>query len=386
MKNPTKLQRRFVRRLDQVEQLGAAEKQALAPVGERFVFRATPYYLGLIDWNDPDDPIRRIVVPTTDEIAETDDILDASNETSNTKVHGLQHKYGQTALLLVTEVCAAYCRFCFRKRLFMDEVHETSLNISEGLRYIREHPEISNVLLTGGDSLMMSSGRLAEVFRKLREIDHVRIIRLGTKVPAFEPQRITEDPELLKAIRKYSEPERRIYVMAHFNHPRELTEVARKGLRLLLESGAIVLNQTPLLRGVTDHPDTIVELFNRLSYMGVPPYYLFQCRPTEGNDTFKVTLRDGCRLFDEAMVRMSGLAKRARYVMSHETGKIQILGVTAEYILMKYHQAKYPSDQNRILVLPWREGAAWLDDLLPEVGSELPTVSWGAASEGSSFF
>ncbi len=386
MKNPTKLQRRFVRRLDQVEQLGAAEKQALAPVGERFVFRATPYYLGLIDWNDPDDPIRRIVVPTTDEIAETDDILDASNETSNTKVHGLQHKYGPTALLLVTEVCAAYCRFCFRKRLFMDEVHETSLNISEGLRYIREHPEISNVLLTGGDSLMMSSGRLAEVFRKLREIDHVRIIRLGTKVPAFEPQRITEDPELLQAIRKYSEPERRIYVMAHFNHPRELTEVARKGLRLLLESGAIVLNQTPLLRGVNDHPDTIVELFNRLSYMGVPPYYLFQCRPTEGNDTFKVTLQDGCRLFDEAMVRMSGLAKRARYVMSHETGKIQILGVTREYILMKYHQAKYPSDQNRILVLPWREGAAWLDDLLPEVGSDIPAVSWGAASEGSSFF
>ncbi|MEE9226680.1 MAG: KamA family radical SAM protein [Acidobacteriota bacterium] len=386
MKNPTKLQRRFVRRLDQVEQLSAAEKQALAPVGERFVFRATPYYLGLIDWNDPDDPIRRIVVPTTDEIAETDDILDASNETSNTKVHGLQHKYGPTALLLVTEVCAAYCRFCFRKRLFMDEVHETSLDISEGLRYIREHPEISNVLLTGGDSLMMSSGRLAEVFRKLREIEHVRIIRLGTKVPAFEPQRITEDPELLQAIRKYSEPERRIYVMAHFNHPRELTEVARKGLRLLLESGAIVLNQTPLLRGVNDHPDTIVELFNGLSYMGVPPYYLFQCRPTEGNDTFKVTLQDGCRLFDEAMVRMSGLAKRARYVMSHETGKIQILGVTAEYVLMKYHQAKYPSDQNRILVLPWREGAAWLDDLLPEVGSELPTVSWGAASEGSSFF
>ncbi|MEE8184291.1 MAG: KamA family radical SAM protein [Acidobacteriota bacterium] len=386
MKNPTKLQRRFVRQLDQVEQLGTAEKQALAPVGERFVFRATPYYLGLIDWNDPDDPIRRIVVPTTDEIAETDDILDASNETSNTKVHGLQHKYGPTALLLVTEVCAAYCRFCFRKRLFMDEVHETSLDISEGLRYIREHPEISNVLLTGGDSLMMSSGRLAEVFRKLREIDHVRIIRLGTKVPAFEPQRITEDPELLQAIRKYSEPERRIYVMAHFNHPRELTEVARKGLRLLLESGAIVLNQTPLLRGVNDHPDTIVELFNSLSYMGVPPYYLFQCRPTEGNDTFKVTLRDGCRLFDEAMLRMSGLAKRARYVMSHETGKIQILGVTAEYVLMKYHQAKYPSDQNRILVLPWREGAAWLDDLLPEVGSELPAVSWGAASEGSSFF
>jgi L-lysine 2,3-aminomutase len=137
---------------------------------------------------------------------------------------------------------------------------------------------------------------------------------------------------------------------------------------------------------VNDHPDTIVELFNSLSYMGVPPYYLFQCRPTEGNDTFKVTLRDGCRLFDEAMLRMSGLAKRARYVMSHETGKIQILGVTAEYVLMKYHQAKYPSDQNRILVLPWREGAAWLDDLLPEVGTELQAVSWGAASEGSSFF
>ncbi|MEE8184582.1 MAG: KamA family radical SAM protein, partial [Acidobacteriota bacterium] len=131
---------RFVRKLDQVGQLTEAEKKSLAPVGQRFVFRATPYYLGLIDWEDPGDPLRRIVIPTGAEIDETEDVLDASDEASNTKVRGLQHKYPQTALLLVTEVCASYCRFCFRKRLFMDDVHETSLDISEGLEYIRRHP------------------------------------------------------------------------------------------------------------------------------------------------------------------------------------------------------------------------------------------------------
>jgi KamA family protein len=360
-----KLERRFVRSVDQVEQLSAAEQESLAPVGERFVFRATPYYLNLIDWDDPDDPIRRIVIPNEAEIEETDDVLDASDEASNTKVRGLQHKYPQTALLLVTEVCASYCRFCFRKRLFMDDVSETSLDISRGLEYIRRHSEINNVLLTGGDSLMLSSGRLGDVFRRLREIDHVRIIRLGTKVPAFDPQRVTRDPELLDVISKYSLPDRRIYVMAHFNHPRELTEESREALRLLLDAGAIVVNQTPLLRGVNDRPEIIAELFNELSYLGVPPYYLFQCRPTEGNDTFKVTLREGVRIFDRARARMSGLAKRARYCMSHATGKVQILGLTNGHIILKYQQAKNPADENRLMVLPLSANAAWLDDLVP---------------------
>jgi KamA family protein len=373
--NQRKFPRRFLRSLDQVEQLSAAERYSLAAVGRRFVFRATPYYLSLIDWNDPDDPLRKIVIPTEAEIDETEGVLDASDEASNTKIRGLQHKYRQTALLLVTEVCASYCRFCFRKRLFMDDVHETSLDISRGVDYIRRHPEINNVLLTGGDSLMMSARRLAEVFRRLREIEHVRIIRLGTKVPAFEPQRITEDPDLLEVISKYSLPDRRIYVMAHFNHPRELTEASREALRLLLAHGAIVVNQTPLLRGVNDRPGVIAELFNELSYLGVPPYYLFQCRPTEGNDSFKVPLREGARIFDRAMEKMSGLAKRARYCMSHATGKVQILGLSNGHIILKYHQAKNPADQNRLLVLPLGPDAAWLDDLLPERVIERPYVA-----------
>ena len=354
---------RFVRKLDQVGQLTEAEKKSLAPVGQRFVFRATPYYLSLIDWEDPGDPLRRIVIPTGAEIDETEDVLDASDEASNTKVRGLQHKYPQTALLLVTEVCASYCRFCFRKRLFMDDVHETSMDISEGLEYIRRHPEINNVLLTGGDSLMLSSRRLGEIFRQLREIEHIRIIRLGTKVPAFEPARITGDAELLQTIAKYSEPRRRIYVMAHFNHPRELTDLSREALRLLMAHGAIVVNQTPLLGGVNDDPDTIAELFNELSYMGVPPYYLFQCRPTEGNDTFKVTLGDGMRIFEKAREKMSGLAKRARYCMSHASGKVEILGISNGQIIFKYHQAKNQLDRNRLMVLPLKPDDCWLDDL-----------------------
>lgn len=363
MKEESQSMGRFVRKLDQVGQLTKAEKESLAPVGQRFVFRATPYYLSLIDWEDPGDPIRRIVIPTGAEIDETEDVLDASDEASNTKVRGLQHKYPQTALLLVTEVCAAYCRFCFRKRLFMDDVHETSLDISEGLEYIRRHPEINNVLLTGGDPLMLSSRRLGEIFAQLREIEHIRIIRLGTKVPAFEPARITGDAELLKTIARYSEPRRRIYVMAHFNHPRELTDLSREALRLLLAHGAIVVNQTPLLGGVNDAPDTIAELFNELSYLGVPPYYLFQCRPTEGNDTFKVSLKDGMRIFEKAREKMSGLAKRARYCMSHASGKVEILSISNGQIFLKYHQAKNRLDRNRLMVLPLEGDDSWLDDL-----------------------
>ena len=150
---------KYLTKLAQIPQLSEAERSDLEKVNEQFVFRTNDYYQSLIDWNDPDDPIRRIVMP---DIQELDDWgqLDASNEEKYTKVKGLEHKYTSTALLLVNEVCAAYCRFCFRKRLFMDENDEVTKDITEGLEYIREHKEITNVLLTGGDPMIMSTSKL----------------------------------------------------------------------------------------------------------------------------------------------------------------------------------------------------------------------------------
>ena len=144
---------KYFTKLDQIHELNEEERAALKNVTEKFAFRANEYYLSLIDWNDPEDPIRRIIIPNMGELDEWG-MLDASNESAYTMVHGLQHKYGSTAVLLVTDTCGGYCRFCFRKRLFIDGFDEVARDVAEGIRYIREHEELTNILVTGGDPLM----------------------------------------------------------------------------------------------------------------------------------------------------------------------------------------------------------------------------------------
>ena len=352
---------KYLTKLEQIPQLSVAEKEELEKVNEQFVFRTNDYYQSLIDWNDPDDPIRRFVMP---DIQELDDWgqLDASNEEKYTKVKGLEHKYTSTALLLVNEVCAAYCRFCFRKRLFMDENDEVTKDISEGLEYIRKHKEITNVLLTGGDPMIMSTSKLEPIIKQIREIDHVKIIRIGTKIPAFNPHKIVNDPSLHEMIKTYSKDEKKIYIMAHFNHPRELTEIAVKGLNMLMQSGAIVVNQTPLIKGVNDDPDVLAELFNRLSFIGVPPYYVFLCRPTLGNEPFAIPVEDGYEIFEAARNKCSGLAKRARLVMSHETGKVEMVGMSDGQVFFKYNRSANVENNARFLVFESNPDAYWFDD------------------------
>jgi len=353
---------RYIRDVNQIPQLTPRERAILSKVTERYPFRANTYYLGLIDWDDPEDPIRRIVIPEVGEL-ETDGVLDPSDEAAVTVARGTEHKYRNTVVLLVSEVCGTLCRFCFRKRLFMQSNDEVSVDVSRGLEYIRRHPEVDNVLLTGGDALILGSRRLDRILGALRDIPHVRVIRIGTKIPAFNPYRILDDPELCRTLARHSQEDRRIYIMVHFNHPRELTEVAVEGLSRLLESRAVVVNQTPLLKGVNDDPAIIAELFNKLSHVGVPPYYLFQGRPIDGNADFRVPLRRGYRIFELAKKRMSGLAKRARYAMSHASGKVEILGFLEGEVVLKYHQAKDPDDLGHLFSLPCPSDACWLDDL-----------------------
>ena len=352
---------KYLTKLGQIPQLSDAEREDLEKVNEQFIFRSNEYYQSLIDWDDPNDPIRRIVVPDVQELDDWGQ-LDASNEEKYTKVKGLEHKYTSTALLLVNEVCAAYCRFCFRKRLFMDENEEVTKDISEGLEYIRQHPEVSNVLLTGGDPMIMSTSKLEPIMKSLRKIDHVKIIRIGTKIPAFNPYRIINDPSLHEMIRTYSTGEKKIYVMAHFNHPRELTPVAVKGLNMLMQSGAVVVNQTPMIKGVNDDPEVLAELFNRLSFIGVPPYYVFLCRPTLGNEPFAIPIEEGYEVFEQARSRCSGLAKRARLVMSHETGKIEMVGISKGQVFLKYNRSADVENDAKFLVFNSNPDAYWFDD------------------------
>lgn len=355
---------KYVRDVSKLDMIPPEAREIMKKVSERYVFRANDYYLGLIDWNDPDDPIRRLVVPDEAELSDWGQ-LDASNEESITVAKGVQHKYPHTVLLLVNEVCGAYCRYCFRKRLFIDGNDETSLDISEGLAYIRSKPQITNVLLTGGDPLILSTRRILAIIEALQSIDHVRIIRIGTKMPAFNPWRVLDDQELLDGLSKASTPDKRIYVMAHFDHPRELTEPAVAGIDALLRAGVIVVNQCPLIRGINDDPKVLADMFRRLSFIGAPQYYLFQGRPTAGNEPYEVPIVEGYHIFEDAKKRVSGLAKRARFAMSHESGKIEIVGVDDAHIYMRFHRAKDPRDEGRFMVFHRDDEAYWLDQLTP---------------------
>jgi len=355
---------RYVKNIAKLDQVPEAQRELLEKVSQRYVFRANDYYLGLIDWDDPADPIKKLIVPDERELNDWGEI-DASNEAAVTVARGCQHKYTDTALLLVNEVCGAYCRYCFRKRLFMDDNDETSLDITDGLEYIRSHSEITNVLLTGGDPLIMSTRRLLDIIGLVRDIPHVSIIRIGTKMPAFNPWRILDDDELVEGLSRLSTPENRIYVMAHFDHPRELTEPAIEGLDRLIRAGVVCVNQCPLLRGINDHPDVLAKLCKTLSFVGVPPYYIFQGRPTAGNEPYELPIVESYFIIEEAKKQLSGLAKRARFCMSHETGKIEILAVDEERIYLRYHRAKRAEDKGKFMVFHRDDDAYWLDQLVP---------------------
>lgn len=369
----------YLTRIDQLAQLSDRERTALEPVAERFAFRCNDYYLSLIDWDDPNDPIRRAVIPHAQELDEWGR-LDPSDEESYTVMPGLEHKYPSTVLLLVSNVCESICRYCFRKRVFIRPQWEYLRDAPAAMAYIADHPEITNVLLTGGDPLTLPTSTLADIVERLRRIEHVQIVRIGTRTPAFNPYRILEDPTLTDMIRQHSTAEKRIYMMTHFIHPRELTDAAVEAVSRLQKAGAITANQMPLIRGVNDDPETLAALLAKLSFIGAVPYYIFQCRPAVGNKAYTVPIEAGCEIVEQAKSRVSGLAKRLRYVMSHASGKIEILGKVSGRMCFKYHRTADDADSGRLLAFTSNPGACWLDDydeMTVEYPANLPYRSHG---------
>jgi lysine 2,3-aminomutase len=353
---------RYITDVGKLKEIPEDERKRLEEVLKHFSFRTNDYYLSLINWNDPADPIRRIIIPDVCELQSWGDI-DPSDEAANYVAPGCQHKYPWTVIILVNEVCGGYCRFCFRKRIFSEESDEFSRDISGALEYVRSNKQITNVLLTGGDPLVLSTRKLDEIIGAVRAIDHVKIIRIGTKIPAFNPMRITEDSELPKVISRYSTPQKRIYFMIQFNNPKEISVHSEKAIDILLKTGAQVANQTPVLRGINDSPETLADLMAKLSHIGIPPYYFFQCRPTAGNKAYTVPIVEAYTKLEEAKKNVSGLAKRAKYVMSHSSGKIEIVGLTGKRIYLKYHRARDPRDEGRFMAYARDDNAYWLDDL-----------------------
>ena len=361
MGTETVVNRKYLTKIEQLEQLSEQERVELKKVTDKFAFRGNSYYLSLIDWDDPDDPIRKIIIPHLQELEEWGR-LDPSDEKTYTIMPGLEHKYNSTAVFLVSNVCDGICRFCFRKRVFIDPQSAYLRDLPAALQYVKQHREVTNVLLTGGDPLVLTTSKLENIVRQLSEIEHVQIIRIGTKIPAFNPYRIIDDPALLEMIETYGTGRKKIYVMTHVVHPRELTDVAVKAVGLLQRAGAMLANQTPLIRGLNDNPEVMAELLRQLSFIGAVPYYIFQCRPALGNKAYTVPIERGYEIVEQAKSRLSGLAKRARYAMSHSTGKVEIIGKTKDLVYFRYHRAADDQDSGRCLAFKSNPNACWLDD------------------------
>jgi lysine 2,3-aminomutase len=343
--------------------LSAEEGEKLQEVIDIHPMSIPRYYLSLIDRKDPNDPIRKMAVPSVDEL-DVSGFYDTSGEKDNTKLPGLQHKYKNTVLLLSANVCSMYCRHCFRKRMVGLSNDEVMGRFNEAYEYIAAHPEVNNVLISGGDSLILPTQVLSHLLEKLTKLPHLDYIRFGTRMVLTYPDRILKDNELLEVFQAYSKKDRRIYLSTQFNHPNEITEQSTEAVNRIIESGVIVNNQTVLLRGVNDTPETLASLQKNLVRIGVNPYYVFQCRPVKRvKNHFQVPLAEGYRIVDEARGMLDGISKRFRYAMSHEKGKIEILGTLGDEMFFKHQQAKDPADASKFFKRKLDETAGWLDEL-----------------------
>ncbi|MFO8052391.1 MAG: KamA family radical SAM protein, partial [Candidatus Omnitrophota bacterium] len=260
--------------------LTSQEEKQLKQVVDRHPMRVTRYYMSLIDKKDPSDPIKKIIVPSLQELNLAGS-YDTSGEKESTKMVGLQHMYPQTALILATNRCAAYCRYCFRKRLIGLSSQEVLHRTGKAVKYIQKHKEINNVLISGGDPFILSTQIIKDLLKKLSAVDHLDFIRFGSKVPVTFPDRILEDKELLNSLKANSKKTRRIYLVTQFNHPREITQKSIDAIASLMGANVIINNQTVLLKGVNDNPRILADLQKKLISIGVNPYYIFQCRPVK---------------------------------------------------------------------------------------------------------
>ena len=355
---------------DGIRSVSALERQIQRPIPDTSVLRSitkkhpirvTPYYLDLIDWDDPDDPIRKIAIPSSGE-QNMSGSFDTSGELHNTKLPGLQHKYRETALILTTNICSVYCRHCFRKRLVGVAEDEVVTDWDKVTAYLQEHKKLTNVLLSGGDPLVLETEYLADILDRLAAVEHLQYVRIGTRTPVVVPQRITEDDALHATFRKFLSHGKQLYVTAQYNHARELTPESIEAVARLRKNGIIVNNQAVLLKGVNDSPDALAKLQIALTRAGVIPYYLFQCRPVAAvKEEFQVPLRTACRIVDEARSRLDGLSKRFRFVMAHPTGKIEILGWGNGKLYAKYLQTNRTALHNRLFQKSLSKEAGWLD-------------------------
>ena len=344
------------------------EISGMKEVTKYFPMSIPRYYFSLINKDDPADPIRKMSLPAAGGL-NREGLLDTSGESENTVMPCLQHKYESTVLILSTNRCAMYCRHCFRRRLVGIPGAEAESHIDDMIRYVREHPGINNVLLSGGDALMNENWKIEEYLEKFSSLPQLDFIRIGSRTPVTFPHRITGDAELQEILGKYQK-KKQIYMVTHFNHPAEMTGEACEAVRVLQKLGLIIKNQTVLLKGVNDDPLVLGTLLRKIASWGMVEHYIFQCRPVVGvKNRFQLPIMEGSRIVNAANAMQNGMGKSAQYTMSHHTGKIAILGLNdASEMVFQYRQGKNPSDIGRIFTIRLSETDMWLDQIPPLSG------------------
>jgi len=412
--------RKHLTRIPQLENLTRDQRSAISAVASVLPFRVNEYIVSeLIDWCDiPNDPVFQLTFPQAGMLDRADfwrmqdllrsgaddpTIASAAREiqvkmnphpagqlelnvpsVGDDVLSGSQHKYRETLLFFPAQgqTCHAFCTYCFRWAQFVGLDHHKFANNQPDtlVRYLREHPEVTDVLFTGGDPLVMSTRALRKYIEPLLDerLDHLGSIRIGTKAPSYWPFRFTTDhdaDDLLRLFEQVRNSGRQLALMAHVSHPRELeTPAAQNALRRIIASGAVVRCQAPLIRHVNDNPEAWATMWRAQVRLGAVPYYMFIERDTGPKHYFEVPLARAYRIFSDAYGKVSGLGRTVRGPsMSATPGKVLVDGVTTidgeRVFVLKMIQARDPDWVNRVFFAEFDSQATWLDDLRPAFGA-----------------
>ncbi len=342
--------------VDQLVEKFGIDRDIAANLDEFFQARINPYYAGLIRY--PGDPIWLQCVPDKKELEDVDAKEDPLMEDSMSPVPNITHRYPDRALFLVTSQCGMYCRFCTRKRKVGDYEKISMKNLESAFNYLEQHTEIRDVILSGGDPLMLTDNMFEKILKRLRNISHVEIIRIGTKMPCVLPQRITDN--LCNIIKKYHP----VYVNTHFNHPWEITPESTEACEKLSDAGCPVGNQMVIMKGVNDNPDVVKELMQKLLKIRVRPYYMFMADETKGANHFRTSIETGLNIYEHLRGHTSGLGVPhfvidapggggkipiiPNYTLHHDKEKIILRNYKNEVYVYKNYQDENNSGTHKV--------------------------------------
>ncbi len=348
--------------------LTSEEEAKLREIVEIHPMNIPRYYLSLINVENRHDPVHKLCIPDARELvvagAMGETTKDPYGDDKHDKGNGVLHKYDYTALVVTSEYCAMYCRHCFRKRMVGLPNDLTVRNFQKATKYIADHTEITNAIMSGGDPLMLPTQVLKKMLDSLKDIDHLNHVRIGSRVPVSYPIRLFDD-ELTDVLAEFNQA-KTLFVPTHFNHPSEITPVSKEAVWRLRSAGITVNNQAVLLRGVNDNAETLADLMNGLLRIGVNPYYLYQCMPVARvRHHFQVPLKKGADIVDQARRQFDGYAKRFKFIIGHDIGKLEICGRIDDKLILKQLHARsgHEDEISRILIRQLTETAGWLDDL-----------------------